>query len=246
MDPPLAWKRIHLLTKGESAHHEKKTIMAMRLPDRLRASNASKNISVFSPHFNQVYNTHRTTDPTLLDQVPQCCTLWELDDLITWEEFSKAVTKLKNAKAPGLTGVPPEAFKAMSPANLQHVYKHLNDFFFGKADHEQWHRSQCVWVPKSGNLSGPNKWQCVMLMDVCLKIFSSVINGRAFKLLAEYGTHFQFGGMPELGCRDGLFVLKTLLTMRKNHNLSSHVAFVDLIKAYDTENHDLLLDILKC
>jgi len=71
------------------------------------------------------------------------------------------------------------------------------------------------------------------------------MNGRAFKLLEEHGTRFQFGGTPTLGCRDGLFVLKILLTMRKNHNFSSHVAFVDLVKAYDTANHDLLLDILE-
>jgi hypothetical protein len=68
------------------------------------------------------------------------------------------VTKLKNAKAPGLTGVPLEAFKAMSPANLQHVYKHVNYFFLGDTDYKQWHRSQCVPVPKSSNLSNPNKW----------------------------------------------------------------------------------------
>jgi len=84
-----------------------------------------------------------------------------------------------------------------------------------------------------------------MLMDVCSKIFSSVMNGRAFKLLEQHGTQFQFGGMPELGCRDSLFVLKTLLTMRKNHNLPSYVAFVDLVKAYDMANHDLLLVILE-
>jgi hypothetical protein len=85
-----------------------------------------------------------------------------------------------------------------------------------------------------------------MLMDVCSKIFgSSVMNGRAFKLLEQHGTQFQFGGTPELRCRDSLFVLKTLLTMQKNHNLPSYAAFVDLIKAYDTANHDLLLDILE-
>jgi hypothetical protein len=133
----------------------------------------------------------------------------------------------------------------MSPTNLRHVYKHVNDFFMGDADHDQeWHRSQCVCVPKSGDLSDPNKWRGVMRMDVCSKIFSSVMNGRAFQLLEANGTRFQFGGTPTLGCRDGLFVLKTLLTMRKNYNLPSHVAFVDLVKAYDTANHDLLLDIL--
>ncbi len=82
-------------------------------------------------------------------------------------------------------------------------------------------------------------------MDDCSKIFSSVMNGRAFRLLNKHGTHFQFGGTPEIGCQDGLFVLKTLLTMRKNHNLPSYVAFVDLVKAYDTANHKLLLTLLE-
>jgi hypothetical protein len=84
-----------------------------------------------------------------------------------------------------------------------------------------------------------------MLMDVGLNIFSSVMNEQAFKLLDMSGTKFQFGGTPELGCQDGLFVLKTLLNLRKNHNLPSHVAFVDLVKAYNTANHDILLNILE-
>ena len=33
--------------------------------------------------------------------------------------------------------------------------------------------------------------------------------------------------------------------MRRNHNLSTHVAFVDLVKAFDTANYDLLIDIIK-
>ncbi len=82
-------------------------------------------------------------------------------------------------------------------------------------------------------------------MDVGSKIFSSIMNGRAFKLLDKHGLQFQFGGTPELGCHDGLFVLKMLLTMRKKHNLPSYVMFVDLVKAYDTANHNLLLDLLE-
>jgi hypothetical protein len=143
--------------KGEAAHHSKKTNMAMHLPDGLYTTNAKENMSVSSPHFNQVFNNNRATNPTLLDKVSQCCILWELDDAISWDKFCKAVAKLENAKAPGLTGVLPEAFKAMSPANLQHVYHQVNDFFLGNADHKQWHRSQCVPVPKTGNLSDPKK-----------------------------------------------------------------------------------------
>ncbi len=139
---------------------------------------------------------------------------------------------------------PPEAFKAMSSANSQHVFEYVNQFFMGEAGYKQWHHSQCVPVPKRGDLSNPNKWRGIVLMDVCSKIFSSVMNVRAFKLLAKHGTHFHFGGTPKLSCRDGLFFLKTMLNMRKNHKLPSYDGFVDLFKAYDTANQDLLIDIL--
>jgi hypothetical protein len=219
--------------------------MAMKLPNGTRATNASENMSVFSPHFHKVYNNHCPTDPSILEHVPQCRTMWELDDPINWNELTQAVRKLKNAKAAGLTRVPPKAFKAMQTANRLHIFKYINDFFLGAADYNQWHQSQCVPVPKSGDLSDPNKWRGVMLMDVCSKIFSSVMNKRAFKLLSKHGTKFQFGGTPKLGCQDKLFVLKTMLNMRKNHNLASYIGFVNLVKAYDTANHDLLLDILE-
>jgi hypothetical protein len=45
--------------------------MAMRLPDSTQATNALETMSVFSPHFHKVYNTHRATDPSLLEHVPQ-------------------------------------------------------------------------------------------------------------------------------------------------------------------------------
>jgi hypothetical protein len=83
-----------------------------------------------------------------------------------------------------------------------------------------------------------------MLMDMCRKVFLSVMTTRAFSLLDKHGTRFQFGGTPEMECRDGLFMVKALLIARHNHDLASYVGFVDLVKAYDTANHVLLVDIL--
>jgi hypothetical protein len=51
--------------------------------------------------------------------------------------------------------------------------------------------------------------------------------------------------IPIRSCQDGLFTLKTLINAHKNHHLPSFVVFVDLVKAYDTVNHDLLLRILE-
>jgi hypothetical protein len=136
MEPRRAWEHIRLLTKGESAHHQQRTAMAMRLPDESRTTNASENMSVLALHFQLVFNNHCSTDSTLFEHITQQRMLWELNDHMSWEQFSKAVRKLKNAKAAGLTGVPPKAFKAMTACNLQHVYKHVNNFFLGTEDYQ--------------------------------------------------------------------------------------------------------------
>ena len=244
MNPRLAWENIRTLTGGESAHHKRVINMAMKLQDGSLATNSKENMSVFAPHFANVYNNHRPVDFEILHKIKQREVLTSIDSPITYEEVNAAINKLNAGKEPGLNGVPPEALKAMGTEMRQRIHEYVAEFFEGKVDHEGWHRSQCVPVPKKGDLSDPNKWRGVMLMDVSSKVFSSIMNSRAFQLLELHGTRFQFGGTPEIGCRDGLFTLKTLLNARRNHDLPSFVGFVDLVKAYDTANHELLLSLL--
>ncbi len=168
--------------------------------------------------------------------------------LTTFEEVDAAINKLKNGKSPGLNGIPPEAYKAMNSRMRHKIHHYVTAFFEGDIDYPGWHQSQCIPVPKNSkkeNLSDPNKWCGVMFMDVCSKNFSSVMNGQAFRLLELHSTKFQFSGTPGLGCQDGLFTLKTLINAHKNYHLPLFVAFVDLVKAYNTANHDLLLCILE-
>ena len=82
-------------------------------------------------------------------------------------------------------------------------------------------------------------------MDVISKVLSRIVNKRLFKLLDKYAAKFQFGGTPGVGCREGIITLKTEIHTRRNHGLGTHVAFIDLVKAYDTANHKLLIKMLK-
>ena len=64
-------------------------------------------------------------------------------------------------------------------------------------------------------------------------------------MLKVHGTEYQFGGTHEIGCREGIFTLKTFLHTRRNHGLPTYVAFIDLVKAYDTIDHELLIKVLE-
>ena len=55
----------------------------------------------------------------------------------------------------------------------------------------------------------------------------------------------QRGSLNSKGYQDVLFFLKTASQTRREHGLSTHVLFVDLVKAFDTVNHSFLLLVLK-
>ena len=141
--------------------------------------------------------------------------------------------------------MPPDAFKALTEKNLATLLDHLNSYWNEEVDFEEWHEGQVVPVPKSGNLSDPNKWRSVTLMDLGSKIFSSIMCTRLFKIIEAHGVRYQFGSTPGVGCQDGSFTLKTILHLRHNHNLPTWVMFADLVKAFNTSNHILMIKILK-
>ncbi len=134
-----------------------------------------------------MFNNHRQVDSEVVNLITQQEILTEIDDPISFDEVNKAMNKLAQGKAPGLNGIPPEALKAMGRAMQERVHNYVAAFFDGTQDYDEWHRSQSVPVPKKGDLADPNKWRRVMLMDISSKIFSSVMNDHAFKLLELHG-----------------------------------------------------------
>ena len=71
--------------------------------------------------------------------------------------------------------------------------------------------------------------------------------GRLFKIISKHRVKCQFGSTPGVRCQDSTLKIKTLLHLRHNHNLPTWVELTDLVKAFDTFNHALLISILgKC
>jgi hypothetical protein len=171
LNPHVAWEYICLLTGGTTVHHKKKVQMAMKMAYGKLATNDKENMAVFGPHFDCIFNNHLSVDPTILADIPQCQTLHDINSLITFDEVDAAINKLKIGKSPVLNGTPPKAYKAMNTKTQRQVHVYVAAFFEGEADYNGWHTSQCLPVPKSGNLCDSNKWCGVMLMDICRIFF---------------------------------------------------------------------------
>ena len=152
---------------------------------------------------------------------------------------------MANDNPPGLNGVPPNAFKYMSEENLRHHFDFITEFWEDKVSFEEWHEGQVFPVPKSGDLYYPTKRRGVNLMDIGTKVLSSLICKRLFKIIKKHGVKYQFESSPGVGCQDGTLTIKKILHTQHNNNLPSYAVFVDLVKSFDTVNHDMMLNILE-
>ena len=97
---------------------------------------------------------------------------------------------------------------------------------------------------KKGDLTNPNNWRGINLLDISSKVVSLVVTVRLQKALERYGIPNQFGSTPKTGCPDGSFSIKSILQMRNAYDLNTWVVFVDLVKAFDTIHHELLFKLL--
>jgi Reverse transcriptase (RNA-dependent DNA polymerase) len=96
-----------------------------------------------------------------------------------------------------------------------------------------------------GDLSDPNKWHGIALGDITAKCISSIIATRLTKYLTTFGIDEQCRSLFGNGCADATFSLKLALQTIHEHNQEAFALFVDLVKAYDTVNRELLWKILQ-
>mmetsp|Transcript_12894 Transcript_12894/g.18496 ORF Transcript_12894/g.18496 Transcript_12894/m.18496 type:complete len:153 (-) Transcript_12894:163-621(-) len=61
------------------------------------------------------------------------------------------------------------------------------------------------------------------------------------KTSLKIGTLTQFRCV---GCQEALHTIHNILTTKRHHGEETHVLFVDLIKAFDTIDHEMLFQIL--
>ena len=117
-----------ILSVGMTSHHEKPTVMQIKLANGELATTDAENASVMWPHFENVYINHQSVDWSVLHELPQQQFMLDLDTLISWKELKQAVTKLSNGKSPGLNDVPPDSFKALDEQNLLTLMNFLKSY----------------------------------------------------------------------------------------------------------------------
>jgi hypothetical protein len=245
-NPKLIWEAVKEIKKGFEASRVVK-VVKLRDPETGNLCESPEdNGRVFRDHFTKVFNKDSRLTEEALNLIQQREVMEWLDCTPSVEEMEASLKKMSSGKAAGDNGIIAEFLKAM--AEVDGTRKILHDiviqFWQGEDVPLDWLVGRLKILPKKGDLSDPNKWRGIMLLDIMGKLVCSIISARLQKVLKEYGLEEQFGFMMERGCSDGIFTLKTAMAKRKEYNLETWALFIDLVKAFDTVPREGLFQVL--
>jgi hypothetical protein len=136
-----------------------------------------------------------------------------------------------------------EALKALSDYGKDFIVSMIKSFWENDQKHyDEWKTALLRLLHKKGSKKALTNYRGFALQDVTACLTSYIIALRLNKLVKKKRTniticlrgHSRCAIRPEIGPT----------TSKREHDLDSHVLFVDLIKAFDTANHELLFALL--
>jgi hypothetical protein len=242
----LGWKTLQIIEKGTRAHHHETRSMTFHDPDTQKvAITDDENLKIIQKYCDNLYNHQNqvAVDSTILEDIRQRPEETELGLTPTSEEVLQALQKMKNNKAPGESGVTTEALKALSEYGKEYIVTMIKAFWENdQKDYNEWKTALLRLLHKKGSKKVLTNYRGLALQDVTARLASYIIALRLNKLVKKNGLTSQFASV---GTTDAQYVLRSALQLRREHDLDSHVLFVDLIKAFDTANHEMLFALLK-
>lgn len=175
-----------------------------------------------------------------------------MDMPFSWPEVNRSLKHMKNGTAPGLDGIPPEFFKAVTEAEADEqpesalgrvLLRVLNILYDKGVVPVLMELALLVSIPKKGDLSYMDNYRGISLICVLLKLVTRMWTQRVQGALEERGwfKQEQAGFRKGEECMCHVVALYELLRRRALANKRTYVTFVDFRKAYDTVPHEAML-----
>jgi hypothetical protein len=247
--PRDTWAAVRLLQAGSKSHHVRPEGFALHNPATGKnATTPAENLAILKPYCTKLYNRDDApVDWSILDEIPQRPCLDILGLPPTLDDMMSVIPEMANNKAPGASGLPAEAIKALPECALKMLHCMISNFWTGDTKrYEEWKNATLRLLYKGkGDVHQPTNYRGIVLQDIFARVTSLLLTKRLVALLETCGIEEQFGSQPGRGTIDALYCLRAALHLRREHRLESHVLFVDLIKAFDTANHELLFSLLE-
>ncbi|CAM4830075.1 unnamed protein product [Rotaria magnacalcarata] len=207
--------------------------------------NSTDQLERWREYFCELLNVHSTVDPYVINEVqittPSRLDLKRQNKQPSFEEVKIVLNQMKSRKAPGSDEVTADILKAGGES----VIKWLHEMFTGMRENEQvvkeWSSTTLIRLYKNkGDKKLCDNYRGISLLSVTGKIFSRIILNRIQNSVDERLLEIQSGFRSNKSTIDQIFTLKMTMERRREFNKPLFMCFIDIAKAYDSVNRELL------
>lgn len=170
-----------------------------------------------------------------------------LDSEITMNELVASLNKCKLKKSPGPDGITTEFLKFLPENWLNFILNLFNKILTTAQIPSEWGEIAAKIIPKIGDLSQPENYRCIALINNLPKSFTQVLNDRLtnWSEVKNVIPEFQSGFRKNRGCTDNIFVFNSAIQIKlRNKGGKLYAVFVDFQRAFDLVNHRILFQKL--
>ncbi len=162
-------------------------------------------------------------------------------------EVCKAVRGLKHNKASGPDGIPAEILKHGGMNLLHRLHRFITTAWTSGKIPQQWKDANIVTIYKrKGDKADSGNSRGISLLSTAGKVLARIMLNRLLTSVADVVLpESQCGFRRERGTSDMIFVARLLQDKCREQHKDLYLAFIDLTKAFDTVNRELLWDVLK-
>lgn len=195
---------------------------------------------------SSIYNSNKII-PEILPDLQSRKIGEEITDLITIKELDETLKELSNNTSPGIDDVPNEALKNIAGETKIELLQLLNKCIQKNELPTTWRTAPVCLIHKDGDKANPLNYRPIALLCTMYKVLSSIINKRLIRTLDKENVLHpdQFGfrkGMSTAQCfADHIACIEDSLQRDKD----LYMIYIDLRKAYDSVEHQVLVNTLR-
>ena len=159
-----------------------------------------------------------------------------LDKPIDREEVVKAIKLGRSGKAGGYDGIIGEILKNGGEDMIEITWRLCREVFEAEKVPRGWSKGLIFPLFKGGDRKVTDNYRPIYLLSIVSKLYASILNNRLLNWCEQtkkFGEE-QAGFRPGRSTTDQAFVLSEVIRDRKQRGLETHIAFLDVRKAYDT------------
>ncbi|XP_030765674.1 uncharacterized protein LOC115889741 [Sitophilus oryzae] len=176
----------------------------------------------------------------LIEQRPQflqnneAVTITEARTNISIEEVNQALVSMKNGRALGPGGIMAEMLKYGGECLITEITNLMQMCVDRNKIPNEWKLAYITSIYKKGNRKDPNNYRGLSVNCTFSRLFTKIIRNKLEISTYNKISQEQSGFTAGRSCIDNLFTIQQLREKRNSREEDTHLAFVNLQKAYDS------------